>query len=62
LSMRLRNSGARNPQGAHRKVMDVGYFAELKGLVGCCYKPSLAFKVRETGSDLKIEKFVRVHS
>jgi hypothetical protein len=29
-----------------RKVMDVGYFAETKGVVGCHYRRGLVFKVR----------------
>lgn len=30
-----------------RKVMVRSYFAESKGVVGCHYKPHLAFKVRD---------------
>jgi hypothetical protein len=30
-----------------RKVMDVSYFAETKGVVRCHYKCRLAFKVRD---------------
>jgi len=30
-----------------RKVMDVSYFAETKGVVGCHYRCRLAFKVRD---------------
>ncbi len=30
-----------------RKVMDVSYFAETKGVVGCHYRGGLAFKVRD---------------
>jgi hypothetical protein len=30
-----------------RKVMNVSYFAETKGVVGCHYGSRLAFKVRD---------------
>jgi hypothetical protein len=33
--------------GMPRKVMDVGYFAETKGVVGCHYRRGLVFKVRD---------------
>jgi hypothetical protein len=33
--------------GMPRKVMDVGYFAETKGVVGCHYRRRLVFKVRD---------------
>jgi hypothetical protein len=32
--------------GVPRKDMNVSYFAETKGLVGCHYAPRLALKVR----------------
>ncbi len=35
-------------QGVPQKVMDVGYFAETKGVVGCHYKCRLVFKVRHS--------------
>jgi hypothetical protein len=35
------------PKRVPRKVMDVSYFAETKGVVGCHYRSRLAFKVRD---------------
>ena len=35
-------------QGVTQKVMDVGYFAETKGVVGCHYKRRLVFKMRHS--------------
>jgi hypothetical protein len=37
-----------------RKVMDVSYFAETKGLVGCDYTCGLVFKVRDLEADRKL--------
>jgi hypothetical protein len=34
-------------KGMPRKVMDVGYFAQTKGVVGCHYRRDLVFKVRD---------------
>ena len=37
-----------------QKVMDVSYFAEFKGLVGCYYRWGLVFKVRDTETIRKL--------
>jgi hypothetical protein len=46
MSFHVRVSGWMALQRAPRKVMNVGYFAEIKGVVGCHYKHCLVFKMR----------------
>ncbi len=47
MSLGLRFSGFLASKGVPRKVMNVSYFAETKGVVGCHYRSRLAFKVRD---------------
>jgi hypothetical protein len=46
MSFYVRVSGWMASKGLPRKVMDVGYFAETKGVVGYHYKRRLASKMR----------------
>jgi len=47
MSCDLRLSAFAAIQLMPRKVMDVGYFAETKGVVGCHYRHRLVFEVRD---------------
>lgn len=47
MSFCVQVSGCVRLQGMPRKVMVVGYFAEIKGVVGCHYRSVLVFKVRD---------------
>jgi hypothetical protein len=46
MSFCVRVSGSMASKAVPRKVMDVGYFAETKGVVGYHYKRHLVFKMR----------------
>jgi hypothetical protein len=46
MSFRVRVSGWMASQRLPRKVMNVGYFDETKGVVGYHYKRFLVFKMR----------------
>jgi hypothetical protein len=63
MSFYLRLSGWMAAKRMSRKVMDVGYFAEIKGVVGCHYRRGLVFKMRDPRltADLESCEFSMTH-
>jgi hypothetical protein len=54
MSFYLRLSGCQAAKGVPQKVMDVGHFAETKGVVGCHYRCGLVLKVRDWDAVLEL--------